>query len=134
MKRFKNCQSMYQGNSCDCGYDEPAKQRYTPQDEWLHKRRQEINGWQSQVNRLLGVIESLQSETARECACSLLAIAEYNLQKAKQDCGQKLNDVLKTHESLKCPGYHPEHGNCTEIGTMSHLGSDSWFCRQHYLK
>jgi hypothetical protein len=132
MKKCKECQGFYQGHSCDCGYGETKKKQYSPQDEWLHKRREEINGWKAQINTMLGIIESSPNEIIRKHAINLLAYAEQSLREAKAKCGDKLKEVLKVPAHLQCKGFDPEHGNCSKIGTLSHLGSELWFCQFHY--
>lgn len=133
MKKCKECQGFYQGHSCDCGYDETKKRQYSPQEEWIHKRRQELNGWQSQIHRLLDIIESTPSTTIRDYAAMLIAIAQESLQETKKKCGAKLKDITKIPNHLQCKGFDPEGGNCSKIGTLTHLGSESWFCQSHYL-
>lgn len=134
MKKCKNCQAMYQGHSCDCGFQETKKKRYEPKDDWIFKRQQEINSWKMQIIRMNDYLQSANSEFMKRSIMNMISISQQKLREAELHCGQLLRDVLQTPEDLKCQGFDPGHGVCSKIGTSSHFGSDIWFCNKHYQR
>jgi hypothetical protein len=125
---------MYQGHSCECGFEEPKKKRYEPKDDYIFKRRQEINGWLTQIQKMNEYLESAPSEIMRRSIVNMISISEKKLHELESQSQSLIREILEVPSDLRCQGYHPEHGNCTKIGTMSHFGSDSYFCRLHYQR
>lgn len=132
MKKCKECQKLYQGYSCDCGFEESKKQKITPKDDWIFKQRQELNGLKVQISQMNDFLSTAKTELMRCSISNLLLIFHAKLKKVEQTCGASLLEISKIPDEHRCQAYSPESGNCTKFGGMAHFGADSRFCRFHW--
>ena len=93
MKKCQKCHGIYQGNNCECGFTESKKQHFSPRDEWVFKRWQELHSWREQAKRMQDYLQSATSETMQKSIIFLLNTAENQIKIAEERCGISLKEV-----------------------------------------